>query len=122
MTTKDAIKLLPMDEKVKVQLLNMFDYMEPEQKRTVERLAWKTYDYMYSEKIQENMQQQFNEVEEGKAHFGKDFFQEVSKKTKREMGKQTDESTSAVDIAAARRAMEQIMNEIRASKKHHKAS
>ena len=122
MTTKDAIKLLPMDDKVKVQLLNMFDYMEPEQKRTIERLAWRTYDFMYSQKIQENIQQQFKEVEEGKAHFGKDFFQEVTKKTKREMGKQTGELTGAVDLAAARRAMEQIMDEIRASKKHHKAS
>ena len=117
MTTIDAIKLLPMAEKVKMQVLNMYEYMEPEQQRTIERLAWKTYFYMYHEHIQTNIERQFEEVAEGKAKFGADFFKEVIKKTKQDMRKQADESTGAVDLASARRAMEQIMKEIRITKK-----
>jgi hypothetical protein len=117
MTTKDVIKLLPMDNKLKMQVLNMYDYMEPDVKRTVQRIAWKTYFYMYNQQVQANIDKQFESVEEGKATFGKEFYQEVAKKTDHEMNKQIGEKSGAVDLAAARNAMEQIMKEISATKK-----
>ncbi|HWY79396.1 MAG TPA: hypothetical protein VNW29_03495 [Candidatus Sulfotelmatobacter sp.] len=117
MTTKNAIKLLPMDEKLKTQLLNVYDFMEPDQKRTVQRIAWKTYFYMYHQKAQTNITQQLEEVAEGKGQFGKAFFAEVEKKTAQDLTIQFDKSSESVDLAAARQAMEQIIQEIRTVKK-----
>lgn len=122
MTTKDAIKLLPLDDTLKRQVLNMYDFMEPDAKRTIERLSWKTYFYMYNQQTQFNIINQFEEVEQGKAKFGKEFAKEVDKKTQQDMRTQADETAGSVDLAAARHAMEQIMNEIRSTRNEKKAS
>ncbi len=121
MTTKDAIKLLPLDEKLKMQVLNMYDYMEPEQKLTVEVIAWKTYFLLHDEKVQMNLEKELAAVEAGEAPLGTDFYNHVLKKTDQQEKKDLSSQTENVDLAIARRAMEQIINEIRASKKKPKA-
>lgn len=120
MTTINAIKMLPMDEDLKTKVLSMYDFMEPELKRTVELIAWKTYFYVYNERMQFNLAQHFDEVEQGKAHFGKNFYREAVKMTNQEMAKNSADAGGAVDLAMARRAMEQIINEIQAAKKDQK--
>ncbi len=117
MTTKDAIKLLPIEDKLKMQVLNMYDYMEPAEKLTIERLAWKSYFLSHDMKVQENTIREFADIEEGKAALGKEFFEDILKKTDHDDTKTMADTNTNVDLAAARRAMEQIINEIRASKK-----
>ena len=122
MTTKDAIKLLPMDHKLKMQVLNMYDFMEPDMKRTIQRIAWKTYFYMNEQQIQNNIDQQYQAVAEGKAAFDKNLYKNVLKNTEIAINKHHDETKGAVDLATARHAMEQIMHEIHAAKKARKSS
>ena len=117
MTTKDVIKQLPIEDKLKTQILNMYDHMEPAQKLTIQRIAWKTYDLMREERIEENVQQGFENVSKGEGQLGKDFYDNVVKKTDQEMVKDVQKSIQATDLAAARQAMEQIINEIGKSKK-----
>lgn len=117
MTTKDAIKMLPLEDTLKTQVLNMYDYMEPDQKLTVAAIAWKTYFLMHEERVEINMEKELAAVEEGSENLGTDLYERVLKKTvDQEKALLADKSQSA-DLAAARRAMEQIINEIRASKK-----
>jgi hypothetical protein len=116
MTTKDVIKMLPLDDTLKMQVLNMYDYMEPAQKLTIEVIAWRSYDLMRQEKLDINLAKEFEAVDEGKSHFGKGFYSDVVKKTDQQEQKDFAETASTVDLAAARRAMEQIINEIRAAK------
>lgn len=117
MTTKDAIKLLPIDEKKKMQILNTYDYMEPGQKLTISRLAWKTYFFLYNETVQENIDLQFQKVKSGEAKLGKDFIAEVDKETDQAITSHVQQSLQTTDLAAARHAMRQIIDEIHASKK-----
>jgi len=117
MTTKDAIKMLPLDDKLKIQLLNMYDYMEPDQKLTIEVLAWRSYFLLQEEKLDANLVKEFEAVEKGSAHLGKGFYADVVAKTDQQELKDNAETASKVDLAAARRAMEQIINEIHAAKK-----
>jgi len=116
MTTLDAIKQLPLDDTLKNQILNMYEFMEPGQKLVIQRIAWNTYDLLRSVRIDENIEKQYEDVSQGKGHLGKDFYNNAVKKTDGEMQKHVSETTSAVDLASARRAMEQIINEIHAAK------
>lgn len=117
MTTKDAIKLLPIADKLKMQVLNMYDYMEPAEKLTIERLAWKTYFMMHDERMQANIARELDDVLEGKAELGQGFYEDVVKKTSHETAKDFADTSTNMDLSAARHAMEQIINEIRAAKK-----
>ena len=121
MTTKDAIKLLPIDEKLKIQVLNMYDYLEPAQKLTIEVIAWKTYFMQHEERVNINLEKALEAAAEGNEKLGKDFYANVLKKTAQEEQKDMSDRLTNTDLAAARHAMEQIMNEIHAHKKSSKA-
>lgn len=121
MTTKDAIKLLPISEDVKLQILKMYDYLEPDQKLTIQRIAWKTYDLLQASRIDENVEQQLEQVKNGQAHLGPDFYTKAIANSEQELTKNLEESHGAVDLAAARKAMEQIVSELQAAKLEKKA-
>ena len=116
MTTIDAIKQLPIDDTLKTQILNMYEFLEPKQKLLIQRIAWNTYDLIREERIDENIEIQFEEVNQDKEKLGKGFYNNAVKKADRAMTTHVSEKASAVDLASARRAMEQIINEIHAVK------
>ena len=117
MTALDIIKALSTDEKLKLQLVNIYDYMKPEQRLSIDHLAWVTYDALYEERLRENLNIQYENVRKGLDHFGDDFYARALKKTDEEMTTELQESLSTADLSIARKAMEQIMKEIRAAKK-----
>jgi nicotinate-nucleotide pyrophosphorylase len=118
MTTKDAIKLLPLDEKLKLQILNMFDYMSPEQRLTIARIAWKTYDYLQAQKVDIDIEKHIEKSIEGQSDIPMDenFYSSILKEANNEMTKEFHEKSGAIDLANARKAMQQIVEEITASK------
>jgi hypothetical protein len=122
MTTKDAIKMLPLSEDIKLQILRSYDYMEEEQKITICRIAWKTYFLLKQTVIDSNIEKQLDQVENGKEHLGGDFFEKVMKQSNNDMQKQLGETAGAVDLATARQAMYQIMQEMKDAKEAKKES
>lgn len=121
MTTKDAIKLLPISEDIKLQILKTYDYMDEDQKLAISRIAWKTYDLLRVTDIDLNIEKQFEKVKEGQEDLGSEFFQEVLKNSNADMSNKLSESLSGVDLATARQAMHQIVREIqdaKTTKKH----
>jgi len=116
MTTIDVIKLLPMDDAIKTQILNTYAYMEPEQKLSIQSLAWDYYDLVFGIKLEGNMQEQMDQTIKGNGHLGKEFYAKAVKKTQEDMKKMLSESGSQSDLLAARQAMERIVNEIRDAK------
>ncbi len=126
MTTQDIIKMLPIEEKLKIQILNRYESMDQYEKLSIDEMAWNTYFSFYDERLKENLGQQYDRVKKGEEKFGDDFYARALKKTEQEMQAESQESTGTVDLAAARKAMEQIMAEITASKnakkKHHQKS
>ncbi len=122
MTTLDAIKLLPIDDTLKTQLLNMYDHLDSAQKLTIQRLAWNHYDTTYGQKIEVNLEQQHEKVSKGEEQFGQDFYARAVKKAGHEMTTTAQSSLTQVDLEAARKAMKQIVGEIRAAKDAKKAA
>lgn len=120
MKTKDAIKMLPIEEKLKIQILNSYDFLEPDQKLAISRLAWKTYFFLYEESLDENTELQLQKVRDGKGELGKEFFEDVLTETNKELTKKIDLSSQTTDLASARHAMQQIIDEIHAHKKQKK--
>jgi hypothetical protein len=116
MKTLDVIKLLPMDDKVKTQILNMYPHMNDEQKLSLESLAWDYYDLMYGEKVEAHIEELEDKIVKGEEHFSPENYAKVIDKTEADMKKALAEATTTTDLTAARKAMEQIMGEIRAAK------
>jgi hypothetical protein len=116
MTTKDAIKQLPIEDELKLQVLRLYDYMEPDQKLIIERTAWNAYFIMQKETIQQNIELQFEKVEKGEAELGEDFYADVVKETDKEMVENVQNAKGSVDLAVARKAMQQIVKEMQDAK------
>lgn len=121
MTVQDIIKVLPMDNDLRMKILDNFDSMKPSKKFMITKAAWKTYMMIYEEKLDQNLELQFYEVSEGKGKLGKDFYARALKKTEHQMTKDLSKSIEAIDLAVARKTMEFIVREIEASKKAPKS-
>jgi len=118
MTTLDLIKMLPMDEKVRAQLLSKYPQLDPSQKLDVDRMAWTTYDAMREATIEENLGIQYEKVKKGEEKFGDGFYERALKKTNQELAAEMQKNSSDFDLSEARKAMEIIVREIYASKNH----
>ena len=116
MTTKDAIKLLPLSEDLKLQILRTYDFLDEEQKITISRIAWRTYDLLRETTIDLNIEKQLEKVKKGEARSGPQFYQEVLNASKHDIKKRLSESSTGVDLATARHAMQRIIQEMQDAK------
>jgi hypothetical protein len=122
MRALDIIKAMPIDEKLKLQIINRYDFLAPSQKLAVDYLAWTTFYDLYEETLNDNLGVQYQNVKKGTDNFGGDFYKRALEKTDHQMINELQESLTNANLSIARKAIEQIMNEIHASKKqkHHK--
>lgn len=122
MKALDIIKAMPISEELKMQIVNRYDYLPPSEKLVIDHMAWSTFYNLYEETIDDNLGIQYNNVKKGTDHFGGDFYKRAADKSENQMLNDLEESLAKADLSIARKAMEQIMNEIHASKKsgHHK--
>lgn len=116
-TTKDIIKIMPFDEKFKMELLNEFNFLDADRKFNIEQALWDAYDNFYELKLKENTKLAFLRVQNGEEEFDKNFHKRIAEKTEKDMQGEAVQKTEQTDLAAARGAMEKIIGEIRASKK-----
>lgn len=122
MTTKDALKVLPINEELKLKILRTFDYMSPAQRLTIARLTWKLYDFVRTSRVDYSIEEQLAKALEGKEEIplDKKFFGKVLEKVDQEMTGEVSEASKTVDLEEARAAMRKIvqeMNEVKIAKK-----
>jgi len=116
MSTQDIIKILPIEETLKVDILSRYDTMDKYEKLSIDEMAWNAYYSLYDEKLKENLGVQYENVKKGEEPFGDDYYARALKKTKEAMKVESQDSVTSVDLTAARKAMEVIVREIQASK------
>lgn len=116
MTTLDIIKAMPIDDKLKMQIVNNYDDMKPGQKSAIDHTAWTTFHAVYHELVKENLALQFEKVKQGEDHFGGDFDARAVKKAESDMQNDLQESLGKADLAIARTAMEKIVREMSAAR------
>lgn len=122
MTAKDIIKMLPIDEKRKIQILNSYDYMDKYEKLSIDELAWTSYYELYNAGINANVDLILANVRKGEEELGDNVYARAMQKTEQELKGESTEAIGKMDLAAARVAMEQIVGEIRAAKAEKKTT
>lgn len=116
MTTKDIIKIMPFEPAYKLELLTIFDTLDVDVRIEVERSLWKAYRELYKIHRDANLQLAFKRVADDQEVYDQNFYKRVQDKTKADIQRLSQDSLQQVDLDAARKAMEMIINEMRASK------
>ncbi len=116
-STKSIINVLPLEEEEKVKLIESLDHLSPDKKFDLERLLWRAYRQLYQIKLDTNLQLAFKDAYDGKEQLDTDFYKRVQEKTEKEMDAESVAVSQTVDLTAARKAMQLIIQEIRAAKK-----
>lgn len=121
MTTQDIIKTMPLEEKEKVQFLNMYERGTDEQKIQIDILAWTSYFELHDDRVEKNLKDEIDSIKKGAGGpLDKTLYPRILKKTEEQLNKEASESIAESDLAMARVAMKQIVSEIQASKKTKK--
>lgn len=115
-TTKNIIKILPVEANVKERLAKEFDSLPLEKKYAIKELLWGFFYSWYGLKLEENTQLALLGAKNGKIKLDQNFYKKVKEKTDREIEEGAIETVEKVDLEEARRAMEFIVKEIKASK------
>lgn len=111
LTTKDIIKLLPLDKDFQEKLLNEFDGLNADQKFQVERVLWNAYDALYEARIEGNLDKQMAEVLKGQRNLNNDFYKEASQKADQQVELAQHEIAKNVDLTAVREKLESLIQE-----------
>lgn len=120
LTAKNIAKLLPFDKTFKDDLLQRIDSLDPDQKFTIERMLWETYDAMFLLKLEENLAAALLRAKNRQESLDKELYKRVREQTEKEMQSEALEKTETADLEAARKAMEVIVKEIHAAKSSKK--
>lgn len=115
-TTKGIIKILPFDEEYKTKLLNDFDSFDSDRKFNIEQALWDAYDNFFEIKLKENTALALLNVQKGLEEVDENFNKRIVEKTEKDMQEEAQKNVEQKDLDAARKAMEMIVREIRASK------
>ncbi len=117
LTTRSIIKILPFEEGFKTDLLDLFEQLDDDQKLVIQQILWDTYFAIYKGALEEKTQEAMVKAGEGKEKLDKEFYLRVEQEIEKEMQGVAVKQSESVDLGIARKAMELIIKEIRASKK-----
>ena len=119
-TTKALINFLPFSTDFKLDLLESYDSLPQEERSRISELIWNFYFDFYDLKIKENFDKGIKEYQLNSKLPDKNYFGEVVQKTNKEFQKALGSSNETVNLSEVRKSMQQIINEINASKKQPK--
>lgn len=122
LTTANIIKVLPFEESFKHELLQELPVLSKGQVFTLDGILRNTFYALYDARLQENMQIALDKVAHNQEKLGEDFYARVQQQTMEELEEAGRDKIDSADLEAARRAMEQIVQEIRAAKANKKIS
>lgn len=116
MTIQQLIKILPLEDTFKQDLLASWDSLDADQQINIGRMLWDGYYALYRIKLEHNIGQALLKAQKNEVTLDKDFYKRIRIETREQMKKEAETSTTNVDLEAARKAMESIVKEMKASK------
>lgn len=111
LTTKNIIKILPLDQKMKEDMLANFDSYPSERKFLVEQIVWEAYDDFFMLRLEENLMLGRLEAQERKKELGPDFYQRMRKKTEEEIMSQSVAAAEKLDLDVAREKLATVLSD-----------
>lgn len=109
-TTAEIIKILPFEDKFKIDLINKLPTLTPDQKFVIEQVVWDFYDVVYEIRLQHNLEEAILEQDTNQPS-DPDLLKKMRDKTEEEMKKDFEVKTTQVDISAIRSKLQVLMNE-----------
>lgn len=111
MTTKDIIKLLPIEKNFKEELLAKFDTLNPDQKFAVERIVWQTYDEVCDGRINENLILALMKAGKNEEIFDENFYKRVVDKTNKEIDEEATKTITQFDLSHTRQGLAEMVGQ-----------
>ena len=108
--TKDLIKILPLDNDFKKDLLEKYDGLADEQKFNIGRLVWSAYDLVFLRKLNDNMEVALEEAKNNQEKLDEGLYSRVRDLTLAEMEQVTAEDIKAMDLDIARDKLAAIIS------------
>ncbi|HUD44746.1 MAG TPA: hypothetical protein VMR41_04345 [Patescibacteria group bacterium] len=110
LSTENLIKMLPLGDEVKTQLLEKFDTFSEEQKVDIDEALWDGYYELYQLRLQENIQFALNSENNVESKLNSDFYSEMVKKTEEQMQQEERKDVERFDLSTTRGKLEEAMN------------
>lgn len=109
-TTKDIIKILPLDQEYKSRLLNNFDGFNADVKFEIEQLLWDAYAALYKLRLEENIKKAMVTLQNSQLTLGPDFYKTIQEQTAKEIEQSFYKTTTDTDLAHVRSRLEEVIN------------
>lgn len=109
LTTEDIIKILPIDEAMRVDLLARFASLDYEAKFEVEQIVWRSYHALYDMKLEENIQNELEKTGTSAIALDDDFYSKIRKQTEDEMAKGAYAGTTSSDLDSVRSKLKTLI-------------
>ncbi|QQS43278.1 hypothetical protein IPM65_03895 [Candidatus Roizmanbacteria bacterium] len=109
LNTKTIIQTLPLDDKLKQDILSKWDTMDQDLRYEIENLVWEAYYEFEDLKVDENILKNFEKAKQGEIPLNGDFYDTAVKGTEESKTQELHQSADSVELAAVREKLEQLM-------------
>jgi len=109
LNTKTIIQSLPLDDKLKQDILSKWDTMDRDLRYEIENLVWEAYYEFENLKVDENIQNNLQKAKQGEVPLNADFYETAIKGTEETKTVELHQSADSVELAAVRGKLEQLM-------------
>ncbi len=111
MTTKEIIKILPINDALKRKLFEGYDTMPEAEKSVLVELLWDMYDALYQLLLEKNLALARVDLENNKRDINPDFFRAVEEQTLKDMQEEGTQEITDIDLSQAREKLEALVQE-----------
>jgi beta-glucosidase/6-phospho-beta-glucosidase/beta-galactosidase len=111
LTTLNIIKILPIEEQNKQELLANFDTYSREKKFLIEQIVWGVYDALFKSTLEEKLELGRLEAEKNNRELGPDFYDKMRKEAEEEIMSQSVSAVEKVDLDVARQQLASVISE-----------
>ena len=107
--TKDVIKILPLDEGFKKDLLSSYDSLNPDVRNDIVRILWDAYDCIFQMRLEKNLNIALNEAMENREKLDPGLYKRVRDLTRSEMAYMNEEDLKSTDLTQAREELAKLI-------------
>ena len=111
MTTLNIIRMLPLDRKIQVKLLEGFDKLDSDKKFALEEIVWGTYEAIYKLKLQENIGLALLRAKSNQEKLDEDFYKRAKQQTEKDMETDFSQSAAKTNISDVSTKLESIIHQ-----------
>lgn len=107
--TKDVIRMLPINEDVKHELIAKFDTLDTGVRHDLIAMVWEAYDTLCDDKIDEKFYDKFYAMAEGKVEATPDLYNETVEEVYMEMANESEVKLSKDELSDIRTKLKAII-------------